>query len=324
MTDPTATIAAALTNALEDYRARVHALANALSDAQFWARPYPYGNSIGHLTLHLTGNLKFYIGKQMAGTGYVRDRDREFNDPQPPSKAEALARLDEAVDLTIATIRRQTAADWSAPYSAPGVDELGDRFSMFLRVATHFHHHTGQMIYLAKEHARQATTEAGAQTRYAHTNLVARNWRALGRFYEQVLGCVPLSPERDLSGERLERGTGVPGARVTGAHYRLPGGGPSGPTLEIFQYEPLQEVPPPPANRVGFGHIAFAVDDVEASRAAVIAAGGAAVGTIESLVLAGAGRITWTYVRDPEGNLVELQKRDAVWSRLPAPGYMGT
>jgi hypothetical protein len=33
------------------------------------------------------------------------------------------------------------------------------------------------------------------------------------------------------------------------------------------------------------------------------------VGTIESVILAGAGRVTWTYVRDPEGNLVELQKR---------------
>jgi catechol 2,3-dioxygenase-like lactoylglutathione lyase family enzyme len=311
MTDPTPTIAAALASAFEDYRSRVHTLATGLTDAQFWARPYPYGNSMGHLTLHLTGNLNFYIGTQMAGTGYVRDRDREFGDPTPPSKAEALQRLDAAVDLTVRTIRQQTAGDWSVPYSAPGADGLRDRFSMFLRVAAHFHHHTGQMIYLAKEHARQAESGGDAPARYAHTNLVARDWRALGRFYEQALGCVPLAPERDLSGEWLERGTGVPGARITGAHYRLPGGGPSGPTLEIFQYHPPEEAAAPPANRVGFGHIAFAVDDVEASRAAVVAAGGVAVGTVESIVLAGAGRITWTYVRDPEGNLVELQKREA-------------
>jgi catechol 2,3-dioxygenase-like lactoylglutathione lyase family enzyme len=145
--------------------------------------------------------------------------------------------------------------------------------------------------------------------RYAHTNLVARDWRALARFYEQALGCTPIAPERDLSGAWLERGTGVAGARVTGAHYRLPGGGPAGPTLEIFQYHPPQEAAPPPANRVGFGHIAFAVEDVDAARATLIAAGGQAVGTIESVVIGGAGRITWTYVRDPEGNLIELQKR---------------
>jgi len=308
MTDPTPTVAAALVNAFRDYRARVHRLAEGLSDAQFWARPYPYGNSIGHLTLHLTGNLNYYIGREMAGTDYVRDRDREFHDPAPPPKAEALSRLDEAVELVIATLERQTAADWSAPFAASGADDLHDRFSMFLRAAAHFHHHAGQMIYLAKEHARQ-TVEGGA-SRYAHINLVARDWRALGRFYEQALACVPLAPERDLSGDWLERGTGVRGARISGAHYRMPGGGPSGPTLEIFQYHPPQEAAPPPANRVGFGHIAFAVPDVEAARAAVIAAGGQPVGTVETIVLAGAGRVTWTYVRDPEGNLIELQHRE--------------
>ena len=311
MSDPTPTIASALVQAFGDYRDRVHRLAQGLSEGQFWARPYPYGNSMGHLVLHLTGNLNFYIGREMAGTGYARDREREFHDPSPPSKAEALRRLDEAVALVLATVERQTAADWSAPFAAPGADGIPDRFSMFLRAAAHFHHHAGQMIYLAREHARQAEQgSAGAPMRYAHTNLVARDWRALGRFYAQALGCEPLAPERDLSGEWLERGTAVPGARITGAHYRMPGSGPSGPTLEIFQYHPPQEAAPPPANRVGFGHIAFAVADVEASRAAVMAAGGEAVGTIESIVLDGAGRITWTYVRDPEGNLIELQKRE--------------
>jgi catechol 2,3-dioxygenase-like lactoylglutathione lyase family enzyme/uncharacterized damage-inducible protein DinB len=305
MADPTATIAAGFAQAFRDHRERVHRLAAELSDAQFWARPYPYGNSFGHLTLHLIGNLNFYVGRHMAGTAYVRDRDREFHDTDPPPKAEALRRLDEAIELVVDTVQRQRAEDWSAPFAAAGAEDIHDRFSMLLRVASHFHHHVGQMIYLAKEHARQA-----AATRYAHTNLVARDWRALGLFYERALGCVPIAPERDLSGEWLERGSGVPGARITGAHYRLPGGGGAGPTLEIFQYHPPQEAPPPPANRVGFGHIAFAVDDVEAAHAAVIAAGGQAVGTIESVDIVGAGRITWTYVRDPEGNLIELQKRE--------------
>ena len=310
MVDPTATLAVAFAQAFRDHRDRVHRLAEGLSDAQFWARPYPYGNSMGHLTLHLTGNLSYFVGREMAGTSYVRDREREFHDASPPSKTDALRRLDEAVDLVVATVNAQTAADWSSPFSATGADDIHDRFAMLLRVATHFHHHVGQMIYLAKEHARHVSEASSVPARYAHTNLVARDWHALGRFYERALGCAPIAPERDLSGEWLERGTGVPGARITGAHFRLPGAGPAGPTLEIFQYHPPEDAAPPPANRVGFGHIAFAVEDVDAARTAVIAAGGQAVGTIESVVIAGAGRITWTYVRDPEGNLVELQKRE--------------
>ena len=312
MSDPTPAIAAAFAASLRDHRDRVHRLAEGVTDAQFWVRPYPYGNSMGHLVLHLTGNLNYFIGRQMAGTGYVRDREREFHDPNPPSKSDALQRLDEAVELAIATIQAQTVDGWTAAYSATGADDVADRFAMLLRAATHFYHHVGQMIYLAKEHARQSTDDLAASQpiRYAHTNLVARDWRRLGAFYEQGLGCVRLDPARDLSGEWLSRGTAVAGARITGAHYRLPGGGPTGPTLEIFQYDAPEDTPPPPANRVGFGHIAFAVADVERARAAVLAAGGREVGTTETVPIAGAGHITWTYVRDPEGNIIELQKRE--------------
>ena len=50
---------------------KMRALVEPLTDAQIWTRPYPYGNSIGHLLLHLTGNLSYYIGAEMGSTGYV-------------------------------------------------------------------------------------------------------------------------------------------------------------------------------------------------------------------------------------------------------------
>jgi catechol-2,3-dioxygenase len=34
-------------------------------------------------------------------------------------------------------------------------------------------------------------------TRFAHTNLVARDWKALAAFYADVIGCEPLPPERE-------------------------------------------------------------------------------------------------------------------------------
>ena len=75
--------------------------------------------------------------------------------------------------------------------------------------------------------------------RYVHTNLIARDWRALARFYEDVFGCAVVPPERDFSGPELEAGSAVPRARLQGAHLRLPGHGSDGPTLEIFQYSEL-------------------------------------------------------------------------------------
>jgi predicted enzyme related to lactoylglutathione lyase len=145
-----------------------------------------------------------------------------------------------------------------------------------------------------------------AGAKYVHTNLVARDWRLLARFYQDVFGCVPVPPERDFSGPDLEAGTGVPGARLQGVHLRLPGQGPGGPTLEVFQYSELDDSEPA-VNRPGFAHIAFSVASVEDARAEVLLHGGSAVGDIVTLTTTTGSRVTWCYVRDPEGNVVELQ-----------------
>jgi predicted enzyme related to lactoylglutathione lyase len=149
------------------------------------------------------------------------------------------------------------------------------------------------------------------RARYVHTNLVARDWRKLARFYEQIFGCTAVPPERDLAGQWLEDGTGVPGAHIRGVHLRLPGYGADGPTLEIFQYNHEEEGPETAVNRPGFAHIAFAVDDVKAARDKVVAAGGGTVGQVVSLEIPGAGTVTFVYLTDPEGNILELQH----WSR---------
>ena len=144
--------------------------------------------------------------------------------------------------------------------------------------------------------------------RFAHLNLVARDWRKLAGFYQRVFGCEPVPPERDLQGPWLERATGLAGARIRGMHLRLPGGGESGPTLEIFEYTPESAVADKPVNRPGFAHIAFAVEDVAAARDAVLAAGGAELGALTTVPVSGAGTITFVYLRDPEGNVLELQR----------------
>jgi catechol 2,3-dioxygenase-like lactoylglutathione lyase family enzyme len=144
--------------------------------------------------------------------------------------------------------------------------------------------------------------------RFVHTNLIARDWKRLARFYEQVFGCTPVPPERNLAGEWLEAATGVPGAQIQGVHLRLPGYGDDGPTLEVFQYNRQKDAPETAVNRPGYGHIAFAVDDVEAAVNALLAAGGDTIGEVVSLEILGAGQITFAYVADPEGNVIELQR----------------
>ena len=145
------------------------------------------------------------------------------------------------------------------------------------------------------------------RARYGHTNLVARDWQRLAAFYAELFGCVAVPPERDYRGRDLEAGTGVRDAALRGVHLRLPGHGDDGPPLEIYTYEHGPQPLPPAANRPGWGHIAFVVDDVAAGRQAVLAAGGSAVGDVVTLETADGRSVTWCYVTDPEGNIVELQ-----------------
>jgi DinB family protein len=141
-------------NSYRDFGKSVRTLSEKLSEEQFWTKPYPYGNSVGHLALHIIGNLNYYIGAQIAQTGYVRHRDREFTEDNPPPKEEVLRRLDEAVELVVKTLEAQTTDSWGTEYSAKGWDALSDRFTAFLRCAAHFQHHIGQMIYLTNEHTK--------------------------------------------------------------------------------------------------------------------------------------------------------------------------
>lgn len=146
------------------------------------------------------------------------------------------------------------------------------------------------------------------RAKYVHTNLIARDWKELVQFYSEVFGCEPKGPKRNMSGAWLDNVTALPNAHLTGVHLRLPGYGENGPTLEIFSYDELIERGMPAANQCGFAHIAFAVNDVDQALQAVIAAGGGTVGRVATTGVDGVGVLRVVYARDPEGNIVELQK----------------
>ena len=150
--------------------------------------------------------------------------------------------------------------------------------------------------------------ESLATIRYAHTNLVANDWRKIADFYVRVFGCEPVSSERDNSGPSFDALTAIPGGRVRGQHLRLPGHGERGPTLEVFQFEPCESSERRRLNRPGLAHLAFEVDDVAAKREEVLAEGGSDLGQIVTIDIPGAGRLTLNYMHDPEGNIVELQR----------------
>jgi predicted enzyme related to lactoylglutathione lyase len=142
--------------------------------------------------------------------------------------------------------------------------------------------------------------------RYVHTNIIAADSKKLIDFYKTVFGCRSIGQMRDLRGEWVDRITGLRNAHITGEHLLLPGCGDDGPTLEIFSYDEDIIHAGTAINRCGLAHIAFAVDDVGTTLAALEAAGGSAVGDMISTVYPDGRKLTLVYAADIEGNIVEI------------------
>jgi uncharacterized damage-inducible protein DinB len=144
LTDPAR---AALIGALEQQRDAVRQYAEGLSEAELWAKPVEPGNSVGHLILHLTGNLNHFVGAQLGHSGYVRDREREFTEQNPPTKADVLAGLDAAV----ATFRRVVGGLSAEQLVAPHPEaRFGTVVKALVHLVAHFALHRGQMSYLVR------------------------------------------------------------------------------------------------------------------------------------------------------------------------------
>jgi predicted enzyme related to lactoylglutathione lyase len=145
------------------------------------------------------------------------------------------------------------------------------------------------------------------EIKYVHTNIIAKDWKALAQFYIEVFECVPVNPERDLSGEWVDKLTKIDNANIKGIHLKLPGYD-NGPTLEIFGYEEnFKATVAPLINEQGFSHIAFHVSSVEDILNRLIAKGGTQYGELIETEIKGIGILAAVYARDPEGNIIEIQ-----------------
>lgn len=151
------------------------------------------------------------------------------------------------------------------------------------------------------------------EIRYVHTNIIAKDWRKLADFYINVFDCSLRPPERDQSGKWLDRGLGIQQAHLQGVHLNLPGYGPEGPTLEIYQYSSVEPKAKSFPNTRGLGHLAFQTGSVSPLLERALAAGASKCGELSGRHIEGIGYLEFIYIYDPEGNLVELQS----WSAEP-------
>ncbi len=118
-------------------------------DAQLWAAAPGISNAAGNLALHVAGNLQFYVGATLGGSGYVRDRDAEFN-RRSGTRQEVIEELERALQAVESVIPRLTEEDLRRefPQSLGGAVFPTDVF--LLRLCAHLTYHLGQVNYLRR------------------------------------------------------------------------------------------------------------------------------------------------------------------------------
>lgn len=137
----------ALCGQLDTLLAAINTLAEPLTETQFWQKPVDPGNSFGHLVLHLTGNLRHFVGAQLGQSRYIRDREREFTETSPPEKAVALSDLAEAVAEYRHVVEGLSEDRLIEPHPDP---KFGQVINALVRLVAHFALHRGQMSYIAR------------------------------------------------------------------------------------------------------------------------------------------------------------------------------
>lgn len=115
-------------------------------DASLWASSPSIPNSAGTLVLHLSGNLRHFIGAVLGGSGYVRDREAEFSRRGVP-RADLLREIEDAAAAVAATVPQLSAEALAAPYPTPVGPVRLVTLDFLLHLATHLTYHLGQIDY---------------------------------------------------------------------------------------------------------------------------------------------------------------------------------
>ena len=118
-------------------------------DGVLWTKPAGISNSIGNLVLHLNGNLREYIGRQLGSISYTRQRDLEFS--QNGLALEDLRSQIEPLAILIPEIVSGLSdADLDRLYPEEPFNSPISTAQYLVSLNNHLNYHLGQIDYLRR------------------------------------------------------------------------------------------------------------------------------------------------------------------------------
>lgn len=118
-------------------------------DATLWKHLPGVSNPAGNLVLHLEGNLREYIGRQLGGIPYVRRRETEFSETEIPA-SELIRRIESVVEMIPKVVAALSSAELDAAYPENVLGVPASTQQVLISLHGHLNYHLGQIDYLRR------------------------------------------------------------------------------------------------------------------------------------------------------------------------------
>lgn len=116
------------------------------NEASLWKTDKSISNSGGNLCLHLIGNLNTYIGAEIGGTGYVRNRPEEFSAKDIP-KEDLIRNIENVIEVVQQSLKKMPIKDLEKEYPTQVYGEPITYELFLLHLSGHLMYHLGQINY---------------------------------------------------------------------------------------------------------------------------------------------------------------------------------
>ena len=133
---------------LQENYPRIEVCINQLKAEEIWHSPNKSSNSIGHLILHLCGNITQYIHSSIGNQRDNRNRELEFSSVEKLAPNVLLEKIKTVIDSAELIILKASEKELLKERNVQGFKLSG--LGVVIHVVAHLSYHTGQIAYYTK------------------------------------------------------------------------------------------------------------------------------------------------------------------------------
>ncbi len=116
------------------------------NEVDIWKIKGQINNSAGNLCLHVVGNLKTYIGKELGKTNYKRNRALEFSSKNIP-RQELIKRVENTIEIITQTLDNLNEDILETEFPILVFEHMTSTEYLLVHLTTHLTYHLGQINY---------------------------------------------------------------------------------------------------------------------------------------------------------------------------------